>query len=218
MQKRIPPLALITLTAAIGAGIALWLDQAKAPEIQQAAEATARAAPAKLPTSLKLPSPPPTPRPALESTLPAVQPAEQPRAAGPAWQRGATPPASIKLGPKITNSEAVQVDEAQMAELQPGDSIQLPLPGGLTVQAQVERVVDNPNGDRTWFGHVDGEPDGHPVVYTQGKNSAFATINTSNGSYSLESINGSGWIYQNPPDPELNHPGSTDFLIPGSQH
>ena len=47
---------------------------------------------------------------------------------------------------------------------------------------------------------------------TYGADAVFASITTPQGSYSLESVNGSGWIYKNPAEVELTQPGKNDYL------
>ncbi len=206
------------LAAAVGISIlaiAIW--QLGTPLTDGAPEQAANQRPADLPERLDLPAPPPAVATPLEKSSPnsSMESAGVPPAA--AWQAG-TAPASISLSNKITQRSAVRVDEALMAKLEPGDSVEMALPDGLNVQAKVERVETSLNGDRSWFGRVDDASGDYPVVYTQGKNSAFATITTSSGSYTLETTGGAGWVYQNPPEPVLVKPGSTDYKLPNSQH
>ncbi|MGM8228536.1 hypothetical protein ACSV5M_18290 [Cellvibrio sp. ARAG 10.3] len=94
----------------------------------------------------------------------------------------------------------------------PGDTIALPLPEAESAYATVATHHISPNGDYSWRGHLDGHGDDYPVVMTYGHRSVFATITTPQGSYTLESINGSGWIYKNPAPAELSKPGAEDFM------
>lgn len=94
----------------------------------------------------------------------------------------------------------------------PGDKIALPLPETESAHLTVATHHISPNGDYSWRGHLDGHGDDYPVVVTYGHRSIFATITTPQGSYTLESINGRGWIYKNPAPAELSKPGTEDFM------
>jgi hypothetical protein len=99
-----------------------------------------------------------------------------------------------------------------------GDRLALVLPGGGEVIVNVESSYANPNGDYTWRGHLNGLGDQYPVVMTYGSTSVFATITSPEGSYTMESVNGHGWIYKNPSEYELTQPGQDDYLeIPGRE-
>jgi hypothetical protein len=78
--------------------------------------------------------------------------------------------------------------------------------------ADVQSTTTNPNGDYTWSGHLQGHGTDYPVVMTYGEHSIFATITTPEGSYTMESIDGLGWLYKNPAEVELSNPGAKDFL------
>lgn len=137
-----------------------------------------------------------------------------------AWSMGdtttATPAMRIPAGVSIY--EPVSVDMENPAYPAPGERLSLAMPGGERLQVNVESSTTNPNGDYTWRGHLDGYGDEYPVVMTYGGNSVFATVTTPKGSYTLESVNGSGWIYKNPSEFELSNPGTKDYLeIPPAQ-
>jgi len=95
------------------------------------------------------------------------------------------------------------------------ETVSILLPEQKQVEATIKSVRHEVNGDISWQGYVDGHDDKYPVTYTQGKTNAFATITTPEGSYTMETVNGSGWVYLNPSSAELSSPGSTDYLIPG---
>jgi hypothetical protein len=130
------------------------------------------------------------------------------------WQMG-----DIKtLTPKITLSERISAYAIVELEQHPavfpavGEQIQLPMLNGQKVIANVQSITTSPNGDYTWAGHLDGYGDDYPVVMTYGEHSIFATITTPEGSYTMESLDGLGWLYKNPAEIELSNPGAKDFL------
>lgn len=122
----------------------------------------------------------------------------------------ATP--SMTLPESVSVYEPVSVDMESPNYPEPGQQLGLTLPGGERLQVNVESSSTNPNGDYSWRGHLDGHGDEYPVVMTYGGNSVFATITTPNGSYTLESVNGSGWVYKNPSEFELSQLGKNDYL------
>ncbi len=129
-----------------------------------------------------------------------------------AWQTGGDNPTSIPLPNGVVVYEPVSVDMESPAYPMPGEQVSLPLPGGEKLVVNVESSNENPNGDYSWRGHLDGQGTDYPVVMTYGANSVFATVTTPKGSYTLESVNGSGWIYKNPSEFELSEPGKNDYL------
>lgn len=129
-----------------------------------------------------------------------------------AWQTGGSNPTSIPLPNGVVVYEPVSVDMESPAYPMPGEQVSLPLPGGEKLVVNVESSNENPNGDYSWRGHLDGQGTDYPVVMTYGANSVFATVTTPKGSYTLESVNGSGWIYKNPSEFELSEPGKNDYL------
>lgn len=136
-----------------------------------------------------------------------------------AWRMADSTP-SMPLPQSVSVYEPVSVDMQNPAYPEAGQQTSVMLPGGERLQVNVEASKTNPNGDYSWRGHLDGHGDEFPVVMTYGGNSVFATVTTPNGSYTLESVNGSGWIYKNPSEFELSQPGSNDYLeIPhGHEH
>jgi hypothetical protein len=122
----------------------------------------------------------------------------------------ATP--SMPLPASVSVYEPVSVDMENPLYPEAGQQTGVTLPGGEHLQVNIETSTTNPNGDYTWRGHLDGHGDEYPVVMTYGGNSVFATVTTPKGSYTLESVNGSGWIYKNPSEFELSNPGANDYL------
>jgi len=131
-----------------------------------------------------------------------------------AWSMGDATTAipTMRIPEGVSVYEPVSVDMENPAYPAPGERLSLAMPGGEHLQVNIETSSTNPNGDYTWRGHLDGYGDEYPVVMTYGGNSVFATVTTPKGSYTLESVNGSGWIYKNPSEFELSNPGTKDYL------
>lgn len=120
---------------------------------------------------------------------------------------------TMPLPASVSVYEPVSVDMENPTYPEAGQQTSVMLPGGERLQVNIETSTTNPNGDYTWRGHLDGYGvDEYPVVMTYGGSSVFATVTTPKGSYTLESVNGSGWIYKNPSEFELSNPGANDYL------
>ena len=129
--------------------------------------------------------------------------------------------ASNKSGtPTIPLSEHVRVYKIVEVESQPesypliGQQINFPLFDDRTVNARVETIEVLPNGDYAVRGHIGEQGDDYPFAMTYGAKSVFASVTTPEGSYSMEALNGLGWLYKNPSEVELSLPGSNDYLEP----
>lgn len=125
---------------------------------------------------------------------------------------------SIPLSEKVSDFAIVVLPQTPAAFPAVGEQISLPMLHGKKLVANVESATKLPNGDYTWSGHLEGYGTDYPVVMTYGEHSIFATITTPEGSYTMESINGLGWLYKNPSEIELSHPGAKDFLEIEAQH
>lgn len=139
------------------------------------------------------------------------------KTAASAWVISYESQPSMAVPEGIVEYEPVTIDMESPAYPSPGQQVSLGLTGGEVVSATVKTGNQNPNGDYSWRGYLDGHGTQYPVVMTYGANTVFATITTPKGSYTLESIGGSGWIYKNPSEFELSEPGKKDFLeVPGT--
>lgn len=180
------------------------LPTATDPLLQEAAAELARAQKALAAPMVQAPL----------STAPAQTPSPSISVASDAWQLAdsAQPAPTMSLPESISVYAPVSVNMDSPSFPEPGQQLGLTLPGGERLQVNVESSNTNPNGDYSWRGHLDGHGDEYPVVMTYGGNSVFATITTPKGSYTLESVNGSGWVYKNPSEFELSQPGTNDYL------
>lgn len=143
------------------------------------------------------------------SNLPTLEAAMQP-----SWQMGSVKSSTpkIPLSEKISNYAIVEMEQHPARFPAVGEQIQLPMLNGQQLVADVQSITTNPNGDFTWSGHLQGYGTDYPVIMTYGERSIFATITTPEGSYTMESLDGLGWLYKNPAEIELSNPGAKDFL------
>lgn len=118
---------------------------------------------------------------------------------------------AITLSDRIVDFTVVELPQPLTVVPSVGEQVSLPILGGI-VQAKVESARYLQNGDYSWSGHLYGYGSDYPVVMTYGERSVFATITTPQGSYSMESMDGLGWLYKNPAEIELSAHGSSDFL------
>ncbi len=149
-------------------------------------------------------------RPALEA-----QGLNNTRELGNPWRSVAS---SVDQGFAIDSAvevkEGIEIDSAMVLGAAVGDRVDLSLPGDHSYAVIVEKTQRLANGDTHWQGHLESFADQYPVSFTAGKGSVFATITTPNGSYTLEAVNGNGWVYLNPEISKLSRAGSADFLMP----
>lgn len=165
-------------------------------------------------------SPITTHSPTAATTAPAqtaASAANRPTAAVPLWRVASTdtaPKPMQRLPKAVTQYQAIELTPEALQAPEVGDTLQLPLLNGQSVEVVVAHSELLPNGDLSWSGHLESQGTSYPVVMTHGKTSAFATITTEQGSYSLESMRGSGWLYKNPAEYELSYPEAPDHLEP----
>jgi hypothetical protein len=152
-----------------------------------------------------------TVQPEMPTQIKAVEPATKSL-----WQtagnKSGTP--TIPLSDKITAYQIIEVDTNPATYPLIGQQINLSLLNGNKVSAKVEAIQVHPNGDYSLRGHLTGYGNDYPITMTYGEQHVFATITTPEGSYSMESLNGLGWLYKNPAEPELTTPGNNDFVEP----
>ena len=125
---------------------------------------------------------------------------------------------SIPLAELVKEYQAIALDPEPESYPSIGDQVTLPMLNGKRVIAEVKDVTLNPNGDYTWKGHIVGAGNDYPVVFTYGAKSTFATISTADGSFSLEAVDGSGWLYKNPSMADMAASNKSDTLEPHIHH
>jgi hypothetical protein len=123
-----------------------------------------------------------------------------------------SPTPAIPLNEKISAYAIIEIESHPAHLPSIGEQLQVPMLEGQPVTIRVESSSTSPNGDYSWSGHLQGYGTDYPVVMTYGQHSTFATITTPEGSYTLEALDGIGWLYKNPSEIELSNPGAPDFL------
>ncbi|MES2673452.1 MAG: hypothetical protein V4660_04400 [Pseudomonadota bacterium] len=123
-----------------------------------------------------------------------------------------SPTPGIPLNERIIDYEIVEISQRPERFPQAGEQITLPMLYGKKVVVEVQSIATSPNGDQTWSGHLQGQGTDYPVIVTYGEHAVFATITTPEGSYTMESVDGLGWLYKNPSEFELSDTNANDFL------
>lgn len=118
-------------------------------------------------------------------------------------------------GEGVEQPQPIALQGGELGQAQVGDRVTLPLPDGSTLEARVTKVALQRGGERNWQGEIRVDGDSYPVNFTVGKQATFGFIGTPQGSYSVETLGGKGWVYKNPPL-DRGHGGS-DALIPTHQ-
>lgn len=216
-------LAAIALSFAAVTALLVWGLFPSPPVADEDAETARDEAPAEaMAEALPLPGeikPLPT---LVPEQLPTPEELERAHPAGPSptlWRSVSAAEVSMpRPDAKVEEAMPVALDEAHLGSVQPGEQVTLPLPGGGEAQVVVESRKRSESGSISWVGRLQGVEGNYPVVYTQGRDSAFASIMTPTTTYSLESVKGRGWIYRNPEIHNLAPDGSPDFKIPAHTH
>lgn len=131
------------------------------------------------------------------------------------WQENAigsepTLPPPVRSDIEFITSIALTDDS--LGQAQPGDVVNLSLPDGRVLQTRVTHRELQAGGRCTWQGEVEVGDTTYPVNFTFGKETVFGLIGTPEGSFTLETLQGRGWIYMTPPS-NGDHP---DELVPRS--
>ncbi len=119
---------------------------------------------------------------------------------------------SIPLNERIRDYDVVEIEQHPESIPDVGDQVTLPMLKGQHVVVDVKSISISANGDKTWSGHLQGGGTDYPVIMTYGETSIFAMITTPEGSYSMESVRGVGWLYKNPSELELSSTENNDYL------
>ncbi len=89
--------------------------------------------------------------------------------------------------------QAIELDMAQMQNLEAGDVITLNLPSGAQHVTYIETTPADEDGAYSWIGYLGDEDAHYDVIITQGTDGVFAHIDTPNGLQNIETINGQQW-------------------------
>lgn len=140
---------------------------------------------------------------AIPANLPPVDPIDPPelRSSLPADQLFAPDPEArahwaSKLSFGVDDRHYVEFNRAALTALKPGSTLAVRLPdSGEQVRIQIDGVEVHANADKSWTGRVIGAGrEVLPVLFTQGVNSSFGSIQTRSRTYSLEADGRLAWI------------------------
>jgi hypothetical protein len=129
-----------------------------------------------------------------------------------AWEFNHNLAPALPLPQDIDIYEVASLDMESPDYPRPGEYLELQLPQGYNYRVLVNSGHVSPKGDYSWRGYIEGYGDHYPVIMTYGQRSIFATITSPQGSYSLEALDGVGWLYKNPAPEQLTAPGLSDSL------
>jgi len=79
--------------------------------------------------------------------------------------------------------------------LRKGDSIILPEINNIKYELKVTKTKLNQDGSKTVTANIDGGNSVNFALLTEGKNTAFMTLNSPEGVYQVEIFNGKGYVY-----------------------
>lgn len=112
----------------------------------------------------------------------------------------------------VTNGHPVVLQELKRFP-GAGERLELVLPDGTAITAVVTATVTRPNGDVSWQGFIVGEEAQSRVVFTLGKsNTASAVIHTPTAIYTMNALNGVGWLSSSVAD----NPGAVPVVLAGA--
>lgn len=140
---------------------------------------------------------------AIPANLPPVDPVDPPelRSNLPADQLFAPDPAArahwaSKLSFGVDDRHYVEFNRAALTALKPGSMLAVRLPDtGEQVRIQIDGVEVHPNADKSWTGRVIGAGrDALPVLFTQGADASFGSIQTRGRTYTFEADGRMAWI------------------------
>lgn len=128
-----------------------------------------------------------------------------------------SPPFPPKKG--VKPMESVAFDPEQLAQLQIGDTIHLPIIEGTEHTLNITQKTLHANGSVTLRASIANEEESYTSTLTQGKQLSYATIATPNGLFQLEAIEGEGYLYSmNAIDNAWINYQQSDMLFPKASH
>ena len=124
---------------------------------------------------------------------------------------------SLPIKRKVQPRFAIQLTQGSIHKLNVGDTITLPNVGQVEYEATISKKIVHDNGSVSVTGNINGESS-YAVVLTEGKKNSYATINTPEGSFEIETINGQGYIYSvEDLENRLIDPNKDDFIAPNKE-
>jgi len=111
--------------------------------------------------------------------------------------------------------EPLKINQKQVKKLKFGDEVSLSIPQtGQAYDMKVKRVTKHQNGTRTLTAEITNTPVPYSVVVTGGAVTTFATINTPEGTYSLDASGDDAWLVAQLDLDQLIDPNLPDYQIP----
>lgn len=101
----------------------------------------------------------------------------------------------LPLKKGVTPIIGVEIAKNSITQLKVGDTIALPYMGSGEYEAKIESKTTHANGSVSVSGNLLDSGNQYSVVLTEGKNSAFGTVTTPNGSFEIETKDGQGYVY-----------------------
>lgn len=110
----------------------------------------------------------------------------------------------------------IQIVENSISKLAVGDVIKLPAVGQIEYQVSISKKITHKNGSTSVTGNLVGDQNSkHAVILTEGKSTSYASINTPEGAFEIETINGVGYVYSvQDIENEYINPDKEDILHP----
>ena len=91
---------------------------------------------------------------------------------------------------------AIEIKRNSISKLNIGDTISLPNIGEVGYEAIVSKKIVHNNGSVSITGNLVGsQNNNYSMVFTQGKNSSYASFTTPEGAFEIETVNGQGFVY-----------------------
>ncbi|MFT6437094.1 MAG: hypothetical protein ACJAVI_005168 [Candidatus Azotimanducaceae bacterium] len=111
--------------------------------------------------------------------------------------------------------EPLKFNHQQIKKLNVGDQVSLSIPQtGQAFDMQVQRVTKHQNGTRTLIAEITNTPVPYSVVVTEGSTTTFATVNTPEGTFSLDAAGDEAWLVAQLELDQLIDPNLLDYQIP----
>lgn len=102
-----------------------------------------------------------------------------------------------KFAPKegITPVAGIEISKGTISSLKVGDRVLLPYMGTGEYEAEISAKTTHANGSVSVTGNLLDGTNQYSVVLTEGKNTAFGTVSTPDGSFEIETKDGQGYVY-----------------------
>jgi len=104
---------------------------------------------------------------------------------------------SIKPKVGVEPIAALHMKKNTIKEIELGDSILLPSIDGNTYELTITHKEVSPRGNVSIDGSFSENGINYSAILTEGSNAAFVSMNTPDGTYEIELLNGIGYVYAN---------------------